>query len=80
MEHHIDVRKRQLEDWLKREGEYSEINHIIKPLLEKMDDDALSDAQWEALNEKVEHLNDHAKRVSEIKQELARTIAGYPTR
>ena len=80
MEHHTDVRKRQLEDWLKREGEYSEINDIIKPLLEKMDDDALSDAQWEALNEQVNRLNDHVKQVSEIKQDLARTIAGYPRR
>lgn len=77
---HIDVRTRQIEDWLRKEGEYSDIVDDIKNLLEKLDSDALSNEQWEDLTRRIDRLNEHAKRVSKEKQDLARAIAGYPTR
>lgn len=71
----IDVRKRLIEDWLKKEREYSEISQRIAGIVAQLGDDNIPDAKWAELLKAIEGLEKMLERVSTFKHDLAKQIA-----
>jgi Na+/phosphate symporter len=75
MAYSVDYRQKKIQEWMQLEQQYSEIGAAIRPHLAKLEDDSLTDAQWDQVVRAIERLYDSLKHVSESKQNIARVIA-----
>ncbi|MDU0372134.1 hypothetical protein ACFPAF_17155 [Hymenobacter endophyticus] len=73
----VDYRQKKMQEWLELERQYSEIGAAIQPHLRKMDDDSVSDTDWDRAARAIDRLYAAAKHVSERKTEVANTIASF---
>ncbi|MBT9394415.1 hypothetical protein KLP40_14685 [Hymenobacter sp. NST-14] len=75
MAYSVDYRKSKLQEWMQLEQQYNEIGAAIRPHLAKLEDDSLTDAQWDQVARAIERLYDSLKQVSESKHNVARVVA-----